>query len=89
MTARAQIRNLRGEYVDAEMVDVDAPGVLCVAVPGFGHVLMSVLHEHAVLAQGPGLGEHPRDVVIVDGHYEIEVLPNEAHEDRIVVVITP
>lgn len=89
---RAWIRDLHGVEHDTEFVVVQ-PGAIAVTVAGFGHMIVShfgpIESWHAILAQGPGRGELQRDVRAVDGHAEIEVLPNPSGEDRIVVCVEP
>lgn len=89
---KAHFRNLRGEYSDAELVDLDNPKIACVVVPGFGHLIVANGPDgvpRAVLAQGPGQGDHQREVKqFDDGHVEVELLPNRSGEDRIVVVLS-
>lgn len=84
---RARIRNLWGEYSDAEIVDLENPAVVCVVVPVLGHLIVPLTgRTTAVLTHGPG-SEVERPVTSVDGHLEVELLPNSSGEDRIVVVI--
>lgn len=64
---RAAIRNLWGEETDVE-IDELGPTAWAVPVAGFGHLVFVMRDDGpaAVLAQGPGRGEHPRSVHTID-----------------------
>lgn len=98
---KAAIRNLWGETTEVH-IDELGPTAWAVPVAGFGHLVFVMRPDGpaAVLAQGPGKGEHPRAVermtedALESGEpvrtwYEVELLPNVSGEDRIVVVLTP
>lgn len=85
----ATIRDIHGGVHDAELITLHNRS-WAVPVAGFGHVVIGRLPNGdwaAVLAQGRGRGEHDRDVKVVDGVLEVEVLPNSSGEDRIVVCV--
>lgn len=100
---RATIRNLYGEEQPAELEEL-SHGAVAIVVPSLGHLVFaaeSPTGPRAVLTQGPGR-DHLRDVKTIDRFnekdaagatlgrwWEVELLPNSAGEDRIVVVIHP
>lgn len=94
---RAWIRDLYGEEHDAKFSTLDAAsGALGVAivVPGFGQlVLVQRTNEEWGCAYTTGNAEDDarlglpasREVRVLDDHVEVELLPNRAGEDRIVI----
>lgn len=68
---KAAIRNLWGETTEVD-IDELGPTAWAVPVPGFGHLVFVMRPDGpaAVLAQGPGKGEHPRTVHTIDSSPE-------------------
>lgn len=85
------MRVLGGDETPLDIVPLDTDAVVCVAVPGFGHLMLrrptaDVPEWGAVVASGPGFPS-PRAVELLDdGRLRVAMLHKV---DRLDVIVTP
>lgn len=100
MTVTAVMRPFgrQADETPLEVVDLE-PGLVAVAIPGFGHLLVGQMTSNEVLDRlvpqwralllQPGGNKLRRDVTVHDDdRLEVEVVPNPSQEPRLVVIVT-